>query len=75
MSYKTTLLSETKQIISDIKSEIMDIAKRNEIILNFNNLNKFDLLHVENNLQEIQQKEMLLKEYTNNLQEILKIDN
>lgn len=75
MSYKTTLLKETKQIINDIKNEIVEIIKRNEKILKFKNINSFDLNIVENNLKEIEQKENLIKEYKMQLQEILKMEN
>ena len=75
MSYKTTLLKETKEIIKNIKNEIQEIIKINENILAFKNLNKFDLGIVEKNLKKIEQKENEIKYYNEQLQEILKMDN
>ena len=61
MSYKTTLLKETKLIIKNTKNEIREIIKTNENILNLKNLNEFDLKIVENNFNKIQQKEDEIK--------------
>lgn len=75
MSYKTTLLKETKNIIKDIENEIRKILETNKNILAFDNINEWDLKIVENNLKIIEDKENLIKAYKNNLQEILKMDN
>ena len=75
MSYKTTLLKETKNIISIIKSEILEIIKTNENILAFDNLDEFDLKRVEENFKRIEQKENEIKYYNQELQEVLKMDN
>lgn len=75
MSYKITLLKETKNIIKDIENEIRKILETNKNILSFDNINEWDLKIVENNLKIIEDKENLIKAYKNNLQEILKMDN
>lgn len=75
MSYKTTLLKEQKQIINEIRIEIIKLIETNENILNFENLNEWDLKIVENNLKIIEEKECLIKQYKQNIQEILKMDN
>lgn len=75
MSYKTTLLKETKSIIADIKNEIREIIKTNENILAFENLDEFDIKHIEENIQKIEAKEKEIAYYTEQLQEILKMEN
>lgn len=75
MSYKTTLLKEQKQIIDEVRTEIIGLIKTNENILNFENLNEWDLKIVENNLKLIEEKESLIKQYKQNIQEILKMNN
>ena len=75
MSYKTTLLKETKLIIKNTKNEIREIIKTNENILNLKNLNEFDHKIVENNFNKIQQKEEEIKYCYNRIQKILKMGN
>ena len=73
MSYKTTLLKENKMMIEDLRNEIREILKTNEQILKFDNLNKWDLNIVENNLKRVEEKENLIKAYLKNAEEILKM--
>lgn len=72
MSYKTTLLKENKIMIEDLRNEIREIIKTNEQILKFENVNKWDLNIVENNLKRIEEKENLIKKYLKNAEQILK---
>lgn len=75
MSYKTTLLKETKSIISEIKNEIKELLRINSEILKFECINEWDLKLVEQNLEKVKQKEKLIELYKENLQEILKMEN
>ena len=75
MSYKTTLLKETKSIISEIKNEIKDLLKINSELLKLECVNEWDLKFVEQNLKKVKQKERLIEAYRGNLQEILKMEN
>lgn len=75
MSYKTTLLKETKAIITEIKNEIKELLKINSEILKFECVNEWDLKFVEQNLEKVKQKEILIEAYRGNLQEILKMEH
>lgn len=75
MTYKQSLIKETKTVIAEIKNEIKELLKINSELLKLEDVNEWDLKFVEQNLEKVKQKEKLIKLYKENLQEILKMEN
>lgn len=75
MTYKQSLIKETKTVIAEVKNEIKELLKINSELLKLEDVNEWDLKFVERNLEKVKQKEKLIKLYKEYLQEILKMEN